>query len=129
MSMQKVILVGHLGKDPEVRSTASGKKVASFTVATDDGWGANKKVNWHRIQCWGDQCGPIETYLSKGSLVGIEGRIDYRSYEKEGQTVYVTEIIADRVNFLGGKGEKGETEDKSHYTNQEISDSDLPEPF
>lgn len=123
--MNIVTIVGRLGKDPEVRSTNSGKKVASFTVATDDGWGANKKTNWHRVQCWGDQCGPIETYLTKGSLVGIQGRIDYRSYEKDGATVYITEIIADRVNFLSSKADK-EPEDKSHYTNTGITDDDIP---
>jgi single-strand DNA-binding protein len=106
-----VNLIGRLGGDPEVRSTDSGKKVANFSLATDDGWGTNKKTSWHKIVCWGDQCGPIETYLKKGSLVGLHGRIEYRSYDKDGQKVYVTEIIADRVEFLNTKSEAASDDD------------------
>jgi single-strand DNA-binding protein len=119
--MNYAILTGRLGQDPQVRSTASGKKVANFTLATDDGFGANKKTSWHKIVCFGEQCGPIETYLKKGSLVAIRGRIDYREYEKDGVTKYITEILADNCEFLVTK-----TEDKSHYTNTEITDDDIP---
>lgn len=106
-----VNLIGRLGGDPEVRSTNSGKKVASFSLATDDGWGANKHTNWHKIICWGDQCGPIETYLKKGSLVGVRGRIDYRDYEKDGVRKFITEIIAEQVEFLNTKTEAADDSD------------------
>jgi len=120
--MNVSILIGRLGQDPKVRSTNTGKKVCNFTVATDDGWGANKKTNWHNIVAWGDQCGPIETYLSKGSLVGVVGRTEYRSYDADGVTKYITEIIADRVEFLSTKSETAPAE----TTDTGITDDDIP---
>ena len=105
--INKVILVGHLGKDPEIRYTQSGAAVASLTVATSRSW-TNKSTNereeeteWHRIVAWGKLAEFCEKYLSKGRQVYVEGRIQTRSYEKDGIKRYSTEIVADTVQALG----------------------------
>jgi len=94
--INKVILVGHLGRDPEVRYTADGRAVANFNIATSDEWtdkdsGEKKqRTEWHRIVAW-------------GRLVYVEGKIQTRSWEKDGITRYTTEIVASDVQFLGGR--------------------------
>ena len=107
--INKVILVGHLGRDPEVRYTADGRAVANFNIATSEEWtdkdtGEKKqRTEWHRIVAWrrlGEICGE---YLSKGRQVYVEGKLQTRSWEKDGITRYTTEIIASDVQFLGGR--------------------------
>lgn len=98
--MNCVILLGRLGKDPEERTTQAGKSVCSFTVATDDGWGENKKTNWHNITCFDKTAENVVKYLKKGSCVFIRGRISYDTYEKDGVKKTATKIIADQVEFL-----------------------------
>lgn len=110
MSVNKVILIGNLGKDPEVRFTATGKAVARFPVATSEMWNDNdgnrqERTEWHNVIVWGKQGETCGQYLAKGRQVYIEGSIRSRSYDdKTGQKRYVTEIIAQRVRFLGGGG-------------------------
>ena len=100
MSINKVILTGRLGQDPELRNTTTGKAVATFSLAVTDNY--NREVtHWLNVVVWNKQAENCSAYLSKGSLVGVEGRIQTRNYEnKEGRKVYVTEIVADRVEFL-----------------------------
>ena len=107
--INKVILVGRLGRDPEVRYTPDGAAVANFSIATSEEWkdkatGEKKeRTEWHRIVAFrrlGEICGE---YLSKGKQVYIEGRLQTRSWEKDGVTKYTTEIIAYDMQFLGGK--------------------------
>lgn len=109
-SMNKVLLIGHLGKDPEVRYTASGKAVTSFTLATSQQWkdqdgGDQERTEWHRIVAWGrlgEICGQ---YLSKGRQVFIEGRIQSRDWEdQDGNRRTTVEIIAGDMIMLGGQG-------------------------
>ena len=112
MSVNKAILIGNLGSDPEVRYTASGTPVASFSIATNEKWtdkssGEKKeKVEWHRIVAWGrlgEICGE---YLSKGRQVYIEGRIQTRSWDdRDGNKRYTTEIVAQSMTMLGGRGD------------------------
>ncbi len=112
--INKVIIVGNLGADPEVRYTPSGSAVANFSVATSESWkdkntGEKKeRTEWHRIVVWGklgELCGE---YLSKGRQVYVEGRLQTRSYDdKEGVKRYMTEIIATDVQFLGSKESGG----------------------
>jgi single-strand DNA-binding protein len=110
--MNRALLIGRLGQDPEVRYTEGGKAVGNFTVATNERWtdkGGQKqeRVEWHRIVVWDKQAELCGEYLSKGRQVAVEGRIQTREWkDKEGVTKYTTEIVADRVEFLGGKGEK-----------------------
>src|SRR6266851_2630420 len=112
-SVNKVILVGNLGKDPEVRFTPSGRAVAKFPLATTDSWmdqesGRQERTEWHNIVVWGKQAENCGQYLAKGRQVYIEGAIRSRSYDdKEGNKRYITEIVAQRVQFLGGGGGGG----------------------
>ena len=111
--VNKVFLIGNLGRDPEVRFTPSGRAVANFTVATSEKWSdadGNRKehTEWHNIVVWGKQAETCGQYLSKGRQVFIEGTIRRREYEdKEGNKRSVTEIIARDVRFLGGGGGGG----------------------
>ena len=107
-SVNKVILIGNLGRDPELRYTQSGQAVANFTLATNERF-ANKsgeqqeRTEWHRIVAWGKTGELCAQYLSKGRSVYIEGRLQTREWEdKEGQKRSTTEIVAQNVTFLGG---------------------------
>jgi len=117
-SLNKAILIGNLGADPEVRSTNNGSKVANLSLATSRQWtGQNgekqEKTEWHKVICWnnkGSQKGSqladlAEKYMKKGDRIYVEGRIEYRTWEdREKQTRYVTEIIAREVLLLSSRG-------------------------
>ncbi|MEX2234496.1 MAG: single-stranded DNA-binding protein [Cyclobacteriaceae bacterium] len=111
--VNKVILVGRLGKDPEVRNLDNGVSVANFTMATSESFkdrttGEKKEVTeWHNIVLWRGLAEISQKYLHKGDLVYIEGKLRTRSWEKEGVTRYTTEIIADNMTMLGSKGGGG----------------------
>jgi single-strand DNA-binding protein len=111
MSVNKVILVGNLGKKPELRYTPGGQAVANFTLATNerfggkDGQPAQERTEWHRIVVWGRTAENCGQYLDKGRQVYIEGRLQTREWQdKEGQKRQTTEVVATTVQFLGGKG-------------------------
>ncbi|MDG2306178.1 MAG: single-stranded DNA-binding protein [Candidatus Binatia bacterium] len=113
MSVNKAIIVGNLGADPELRFTPSGRPVANFSVATSSVWkdkasGEKKEdTQWHRIVVWGPQGENCSKYLKKGGQVYVEGEIRTSSYEKDGVKRYSTEIVARDVRFLGGKSGGG----------------------
>lgn len=108
--MNRVILIGNLGGDPEVRYTAGGTAVGKFSLATSrkftgkDGQ-KQEKTEWHRIVAWAKLAEICGQYLTKGKKVMIEGRIEYGSYEKDGVKHYTTEIIAENMEMLGGNGQ------------------------
>ena len=109
-SVNKVILVGNLGRDPELRYTQSGQAVANFTLATTDrfaskdGGERQERTEWHRIVAWARTAELCAQYLSKGRSVYIEGRLQTREWEdKDGQKRRTTEIVAQTVQFLGGR--------------------------
>ena len=105
-TINKVLLIGRLGRDPEQRMTAGGTKVSSFSLATDTFHGNNgeKTTEWHRIAAFGKSAELCNQYLKKGQLVCIEGALQTRSWEKSpGEKHYMTEVIAHRVTFLGSK--------------------------
>lgn len=108
-SLNKAIIIGNLGSDPEIRTTGSGTRVANFSVATSRSWKSQsgeqqEKTEWHRIVCWDKLAEIVERYLKKGNQVYIEGEIEYRSYEdKDGVTKYSTEIRARDMMMLGGR--------------------------
>jgi single-strand DNA-binding protein len=114
MSVNKAILIGNLGRDPDLRYMQNGTPVASLSVATARKW-RNKQTNemveeteWHRVSVFGKTAEACGQHLAKGRQVYVEGRIQTRSYEdKDGVKKYSTEIIADVVQFLGGRGEGG----------------------
>ena len=108
-SVNKVILIGNLGRDPELRYTASGQGVANFTLATNERWrdkdGNNQeRTEWHRIVVWGKSAENCAQYLQKGRSVYVEGRLQTRDWEdKEGNKRQTTEIVALNVTFLGSR--------------------------
>jgi single-strand DNA-binding protein len=107
-SVNKAIVLGNLGRDPELRHTQSGKAVCQLNVATTETWTdqsgeRQEKTEWHRIVVWGRQAENCDKYLSKGRSVYVEGRIQTRKWQdKDGADRYSTEIVADRVQFIGG---------------------------
>ena len=105
-SLNKVMIIGRLGRDPEMRYTQAGKPVCSLNVATDEGYTNDRgekvdKTEWHKVVFWDRQAETCSQYLAKGSLVFIEGRLSTRKYQdQQGQDRYVTEIQGQRVQFL-----------------------------
>jgi single-strand DNA-binding protein len=108
--INKAILIGNLGKDPELRYTPSGQAVATFSLATSEKWRdkdgvMQDRTEWHNIVVWGKQAEMAKEYLTKGRQVYIEGRIQTRSWDdKDGNKRYTTEIVTQRIQFLGQKG-------------------------
>jgi len=111
--VNKVILVGHLGADPDMRYTPSGQGVCELRLATSESWNdkngqRQERTEWHRIVVWGKRAEVCSKYLAKGRQVFVEGRIQTRTYDdKDGNKRYITEIIANDVQFLGGGREGG----------------------
>jgi single-strand DNA-binding protein len=134
-SVNKAIVLGNLGADPELRYTPTGQAVASFSLATTDKYKdksgvLQSRTEWHNIVCWGRLAEIAKDYLKKGSPVYIEGSIRYRSYDdKEGIKRYRTEIVALGLQLLGGRpaGESRQSE-SSEQTEpaMPVEDDDLP---
>lgn len=136
MSVNKVFLMGNLGKDPDLKYTQGGKAVCEFSLATTERWtdtsGERKEVStWHKCIAWGKQAEVIKEYLTKGSRLYVEGRISNRSYDdKDGKKVYVSEVVVTSLEFLDRTKKTTEPEN-SEPTNQSSmqfngSDDDLP---
>lgn len=111
--VNKVILVGRLGKDPEVRNLDNGATVANFTIATSESYkdrttGEKKEITeWHNIVLWRGLAEIAQKYLHKGDMIFIEGKLRTRSWEKEGVTRYTTEVVADNMTMLSTRGSGG----------------------
>ncbi len=117
-AINKVILIGNLGRDPELRQTQGGQSVAEFSLATTEKWRdrngeQQERTEWHRIVVWGPQAETAAKYLSKGRSVYVEGRLQYRDWtDKDGNKRTTTEIVANTLQFLGGAdGRRGGTFD------------------
>lgn len=114
MSVNKVILIGRLGQNPELRYTPAGAAVANFSIATSETWNdksgqKQEKTEWHRIVVWGKIAETCNQYLAKGRQVYIEGRLQTRQWQdKDGQTKYTTEVQANSVQFLGAGNNSGD---------------------
>jgi single-strand DNA-binding protein len=123
-SLNKVILIGNLGRDPETRYLPNGDAVTSISVATTETWKdksgeKQEKTEWHRVSLF-RRLGEIAgEYLKKGSQVYIEGRIEYREYEKDGQKRYTTDIIASEMKMLGSRQGSGEPVDRDSGTSED----------
>jgi single-strand DNA-binding protein len=146
VSVNKVILVGRLGRDPETRYTSAGQAVCNFTLATDETYRdrageRQKRTEWHRIVVWAKQAEIAQQYLRKGSLVFVEGRIQTRQWDdREGQKRTTVEIVANNFRMLGGRSEGGSAPSVAEAEPQvaaaaagaeempspEISDEDIP---
>ena len=131
-SVNRVILIGNLGADPELRYTPNSKAVCNLRVATTETWkdkGGDKqeKTEWHRVTVWGEQAENCQKYLAKGRQVYVEGRLQTRTYDKDGQKHYATDIVADRVVFLGGGEPKEEKRTPKPAPDQTPADeTDIP---
>ena len=146
-SVNKVILLGRLGKDPELKYTPSGQAVAKFTMATSERWKdktngeLQERTEWHNIVLWSKLAETAGQYLNKGSSVYIEGRLQTRSWDdKEGKRHYMTEVIASEMVFTGGRSEAArgasqaagapareeEAEPRFPAPATEITDDDIP---
>ena len=114
-SINKVILIGNLGRDPEVRYTQGGSAVANLNLATNEVWNdksgqKQERTEWHRVVVWGKQAEIAKEYLTKGRQVYVEGSLQTRQWEdKDGQKRYTTEIRCQRFVMLGGRGEGART--------------------
>jgi single-strand DNA-binding protein len=112
--VNKVILIGNLGKDPELRYTPSGQPTASFSLATTERWNdkngqKQERTEWHNIVVWGKLAELVNQYLKKGRSAYIEGRINTRSWDdRDGNKKYRTEIVANQIQFLSGGGGAGQ---------------------
>ena len=115
--LNKVMLIGHLGRDPELKYGQSGNPVCTMTVATDEGYtdkDGNKvdRVEWHRIVAYQRLAETCGQYLQKGRLVYVEGKLQTRKWQDQnGQDRYTTEVVAQRVQFLGRKGDSSDRDD------------------
>ena len=110
-SVNKVFLVGNLGRDAEQRHTAAGRAVSNFTLATTDTWTdkasgqRQERTEWHRIVVWGRQAESLQPYLTKGKQICVEGRLQTREWnDRDGNKRYTTEVQADRITLLGSRG-------------------------
>ncbi len=132
MSINKVILIGRLGQDPELKYTASGTAVTNFSMATSESWSdksgqRQERTEWHRIVVWGKLAELCQQYLSKGRQAFIEGALQTRSWEDQnGQKRYTTEIVARNVQFLGGQASAsgGSRTDQTPAMNQSAPSND-----
>jgi len=133
-SVNKAILIGNLGKDPEIRYTPSGQAVVTFSLATTEKWRdkdgqLQERTDWHNIVAWGKMAETANEYLKKGRPVYIEGRIQNRSYDdKDGNKRYISEVVAQRLQFLGGKPDQAAAPRPAQEEPPEVTadDDDLP---
>lgn len=134
MSVNKAIIVGRLGRDPETRFTSGGQQVTNFSVATDETFKdrsgeKQKRTEWHRIVLWGKLAEIASQYLSKGSLVYLEGRIETREWEdkRDGTKKFTTEIIGNTLRMLSSNGNKTEAPAaEPEPVGASIDESDIP---
>jgi single-strand DNA-binding protein len=133
--VNKVILVGRLGKDPEVRNLDNGATVANFTIATSESYkdrttGEKKEITeWHNIVLWRGLAEIAQKYVRKGDLIYIEGKLRTRSWEKDGVTRYTTEVVADNMTMLGSRGgSSGSSSDMGSRTTERAATESYSAP-
>lgn len=130
-SVNRVILVGRLGRDPETRYTGDGQAVTNFSLATDESFKnrageKQKRTEWHRVTLWGKQAETAQQYLHKGSMVYVEGKIQTKEYEKDGQKKQSLEIVAQSFRMLDKLEGSQASESSRPQESQEITDDDIP---
>ena len=129
MSVNKVIVLGRLGQDPELKHTAGGSAVTNFSVATSESWTdkqgeKQERTEWHRVVVWGKLAEICSRYLNKGRQVYLEGRLQTRSWEDtQGQKRYTTEVQANSVEFLGGAAERPHSEKPTDQPNSDTTNT------
>jgi single-strand DNA-binding protein len=132
--VNKVILIGNLGKDPEVRHLDNGASVANFSIATTETYkdrNSGERVDqteWHNIVLWRGLAEVAEKYLKKGDSVYIEGKLRTRSWEKDGVTRYTTEVVGDQLTMLGGKKSGDDSGQSSNYAGNQSNNQTAAAP-
>ena len=109
--MNKHIIMGRVGYDPELSETSGGTSVVKFTLATNDGYGDREETNWHRVTFFGKPAEIIGQYVTKGSQLLLEGRMKYGQYDKDGTIVYTADFIGDKFEFVGSKSDNASAEE------------------
>lgn len=134
-SMNRVILVGNLGADIELRYTPGGTAVGNVRLATTETWNdknsgeRREQTEWHRVVLWGKQAETLQEYLKKGRQICVEGRLQTRSWEdRDGNKRYTTEVRSDRVVLLGGRREDGDGGRQGSYAREQESPRGGPAP-
>lgn len=122
--MNQIILIGRLTKDVEVRTTQQGKSVAMFSIAVDDGYGDDKKAYFFNVVAWGKTAEAMANFTHKGSKIAAKGKLTSRSYEKDGQKKYITEIVADMYGGIEFLDNRNQSTTENH--NSAISDEEIP---
>ena len=131
--INKVILVGNLGQDPEVKYTAGGAAVTTLSLATSESWkdkdtgSDQERTEWHRVVLWRRLAEIAGEYLKKGSKVYIEGQLQTRKWEQDGQTRYTTEVIGRDMQFLDSRGSSSSDASSYEDTNQDMGSQNLPD--
>ena len=132
-SLNKVILIGNVGKEPEVRTTNGGSKVATLSLATTRKWKSQsgepqEKTEWHRLVVWNrgksGLADVVERYVGKGSKLAVEGAIEYREYDKDGERKYITEINVSGLTMLGGDKKPDKVDRETGEVLDEFDDPD-----
>jgi single-strand DNA-binding protein len=130
--VNKVIIIGHLGKDAEVRYTQTGQACANFSVAASETWRGSdgekkERTEWVRVVLWGKPAEALKSYLVKGKQVYVEGRLQTREWEKDGRKHYATEVVASQVTLLGGGGGARRDREPGVPTSERESDAAAPD--
>ena len=131
--INKVILVGNLGQDPEVKYTAGGAAVTTLSLATSESWkdkdtgSDQERTEWHRVVLWRRLAEIAGEYLKKGSKVYIEGQLQTRKWEQDGQTRYTTEVIGRDMQFLDSRGNSSANNSSYEDTNQDMGSQSMPD--
>ena len=133
-SVNKVFLIGNLGKDPEYRTTQQGTSVCNFSVATSiKSAGGQEETSWHNVTTWEKTADNCHKFLRKGSKVCVEGRLKYSQYEKDGAKQYRTDVVAERVTFLSAVAKEDEASsqapksfDEKYKISKTSFDGDIP---
>ena len=131
--INKVILVGNLGQDPEVKYTAGGAAVTTLSLATSESWkdkdtgSDQEKTEWHRVVLWRRLAEIAGEYLKKGSKVYIEGQLQTRKWEQDGQTRYTTEVVGRAMQFVDSRGSSSSEKSSYDDINQDMSSQNLPD--
>lgn len=131
--VNKAIILGRLGRDPELRTTQSGQSVCNFSVATSEKWkdkstgDTQERTEWHNVVAWGKLAEICAEYLQKGREVYIEGKLQTSKYEKDGIERYKTEIVAQTVQFIGGQGsDTTKAQSAANIMGGKVVDDDIP---
>jgi single-strand DNA-binding protein len=125
--VNKLILIGRLGQDPELRTTQTGKTVCNFTLATSEKYDGKETTEWHKIIAWGKPGEIIYQHSRKGDQLALSGKVTYRSYDGKNGKVFMTEVILQEFHFIGGKSERSEPrQEPQQEPDNSINDDDIP---